>query len=243
MPTTAQARYSPSLTTVFNKLLAEIVSGKYAAGSRLPAERELAHSLGASRPTLREALRQLGERGLLEPRRGSGIVIKSAREWSLNVLPIFVRLVTAHKGQQALRETIGDLLEVRRAMFLPVIKLAATRISKGSLEQARKALREAWAAKDDFKTFASKDIDVLRSILEAAHMLPALWMLNDLAGIYYDFAQMLSGIAIVPSNYLEIYTQIFAALEQRDPETATRLMSAYLTMHDERLLALLGGVV
>lgn len=50
-----------AIDAVFEKLLADIVRGVHPAGTRLPAERELARQLGASRPTLREALRRLGE--------------------------------------------------------------------------------------------------------------------------------------------------------------------------------------
>ncbi|HSD88506.1 MAG TPA: GntR family transcriptional regulator, partial [Kofleriaceae bacterium] len=58
-----------AIDTIFEKLLSEIVGGNYPAGLRLPAERELARQMGASRPTLREALRRLGEWNLVEPRR------------------------------------------------------------------------------------------------------------------------------------------------------------------------------
>jgi DNA-binding FadR family transcriptional regulator len=45
-----------SANAIFDRLLREIVSGVYPPGARLPAERELSRLLGASRPTLREAL-------------------------------------------------------------------------------------------------------------------------------------------------------------------------------------------
>ena len=80
-----------AIENVFETLLADIVRGTYVAGSRLPAERELARILGASRPTLREALRRLGEYNLVEPRRGSGVVVRPWREWSLEVLPGYLR--------------------------------------------------------------------------------------------------------------------------------------------------------
>src|SRR5713226_7273557 len=84
LPTTA-------IDAVFEKLLAAIVSGAHPAGARLPAERELSRRLGASRPTLREALRRLGEWNLVEPRRGSGIVVRPYRDWSIEVLAAYLR--------------------------------------------------------------------------------------------------------------------------------------------------------
>src|SRR5687768_14380217 len=103
---------TPSLQPVFDTLLKDIVSGAYPQGSRLPAERDLARMLGTSRPTLREALRRLGEWGLVEPRRGSGVVVRDMRDWSLDVLPAYLRLGAPSHGPRALGEMIVDLLHL-----------------------------------------------------------------------------------------------------------------------------------
>ena len=77
---------------VFGALLHAIVSGRYAAGTRLPAERELAGTMGASRATLREALRRLEEWGLIAPRRGSGILVRDVgKDATVDVLPAYVK--------------------------------------------------------------------------------------------------------------------------------------------------------
>ena len=55
-----------------DRLVTAIAVGAYSPGERLPAERELAASLGVARATLREALRQVCELGLVETRRGRG---------------------------------------------------------------------------------------------------------------------------------------------------------------------------
>ena len=71
---------------VFEELISQIVSGKYKPGTRLPPERDLARMMGASRPTLREALRRLGEWRLIETRRSSGLVVRPMRDWQFDVL-------------------------------------------------------------------------------------------------------------------------------------------------------------
>src|SRR5512139_3301210 len=88
------AKLDPTTTAidaVFEKLLCDIVSGAHPPGSRLPAERELSRQVGASRPTLREALRRLGEWNLVEPRRGSGVVVRPYRDWSIEVIGAYLR--------------------------------------------------------------------------------------------------------------------------------------------------------
>ncbi|HYZ15753.1 MAG TPA: GntR family transcriptional regulator [Candidatus Acidoferrum sp.] len=53
-------------------LLRSIVSGEVASGSVLPSEPEMSTRFGVSRSVIREALRVLGEKGLVEVRHGSG---------------------------------------------------------------------------------------------------------------------------------------------------------------------------
>ena len=50
-------------------------SGEFPAGSRLPAERELAQQMGVSRPSVREALIALEVEGWVEVRTGSGVYV------------------------------------------------------------------------------------------------------------------------------------------------------------------------
>src|SRR4249920_3065910 len=121
-----------AIDAVFEKLLADIVSGVYAAGSRLPAERELSRQLGASRPTLREALRRLGEWNLVEPRRGSGIVVRPYRDWSIEVIAPYLRYGKPELGQPTIARILLDLLAMRRAVVLEVIRLTASQIPKNN---------------------------------------------------------------------------------------------------------------
>src|SRR5665647_1292689 len=104
----------PAIDLVFEKLLSDIVSGSYPAGSRLPAERELSRQLGASRPTLREALRRLGEWNLVEPRRGSGIVIRPYRDWSIEVIAAYLRYGKPTAGQPSIGRILIDMFAMRR---------------------------------------------------------------------------------------------------------------------------------
>ncbi|MES2977164.1 MAG: FadR/GntR family transcriptional regulator [Pseudomonadota bacterium] len=60
---------------IAGQLRALITAGEWAAGSRLPAERDLAVQLGVSRPSVREALIALEVEGWVEVRTGSGVYV------------------------------------------------------------------------------------------------------------------------------------------------------------------------
>src|SRR5688572_6755129 len=99
-----------AVEAVFEAILAEIVRGTYGAGAHLPAERELARRLGASRPTLREALRRLVDWNLVEARRGSGVVVRDKRDWSIEVLPAYLRHAPRGADGIKLPGLVRDLL-------------------------------------------------------------------------------------------------------------------------------------
>jgi len=67
----------PRYQEIADELLDEIARGKFPVGSMLPTEIDLCERFSVSRFTVREALRQLHEKGILTRRRGSGTVVKN----------------------------------------------------------------------------------------------------------------------------------------------------------------------
>ncbi|MGY8959472.1 MAG: GntR family transcriptional regulator, partial [Alphaproteobacteria bacterium] len=68
----------PRYQQIANELMAEIGGGLFPVGSMLPTEINLCERFGVSRFTVREALRQLHEKGILSRRRGSGTVVQNS---------------------------------------------------------------------------------------------------------------------------------------------------------------------
>lgn len=230
-PTTA-------IDSVFERLLADILGGVYAAGARLPAERELSRQLGASRPTLREALRRLGEWNLVEPRRGSGVVVRAYRDWSIEVIGGYLRYGKPEGSQPSIGRILVDLLSVRRAMVLEVIKLTAPRVPKGGTTLARAAMARAWAMKDT-PSFAREDFEIMRQIAESAHFTPGLWLLNSLAKLWFDAASEVHFAVKPPADYVASHSKFFDLVEDRKFDEAYTHMAAYLERHDARMGQLL----
>jgi DNA-binding FadR family transcriptional regulator len=237
LSTRRSAHPTPSLSSVFNELLRAIVSGRYPSGTHLPAERDLARQLGASRPTLREALRRLGEWGLIEARRGSGVVVRDLRDWSFDVLPTY--LMTS--APTDVLPIVRDLLAMRRMILADIVRLVAPRVVPGALDSARAAAERAFGARDDLAAFLREDFELVRAIPLAVKLYPATWMLNNVARVYLDLARALQGPSMVPADYLESYQAVFTALEAHDGERAAALLGRYLEDHDARLVAALEG--
>ncbi len=104
-----------------------ISDGTFSAGSRLPAERELASQFGVSRPTIREAMIALEISGLVEVRSGSGVYV-------------------LEQGDKAApledSEAPGpfEILEARRLIESEACALAAARIDAAQLEALQRSL-------------------------------------------------------------------------------------------------------
>src|SRR5690606_17944134 len=144
MVSTPEHSVSPSdepsptaIEVVFEALVADIVSGTYAPGSRLPAERELARRVGASRPTLREALRRLDEWNMVAARRGSGIVVREMREWMIEALPAYLRHGRPGPEGPGPAQLAADILLLRRLTMVDMMRLMAGRVPAGGTAPAR----------------------------------------------------------------------------------------------------------
>ncbi len=231
---------SPPTTAIdamFESILADIVRGTYPPGARLPAERELARSLGASRPTLREALRKLTEWRLVEPRRGSGIVVRNRRDWSIEVLPAYLRYARPLPGEASIPQLIKDLLAIRRTTIREVVLLVAPRMTPGGTDAAREAVEHAWDARGDLRAFVVADFAVVRAVVEAGNFLPAVWLLNRLSGIYLDIGQSLTGSVSPPDDYVEVHNRFLDALERHEGPLAASIIEGYLAQLDAIMMA------
>jgi GntR family transcriptional repressor for pyruvate dehydrogenase complex len=238
-PTPAPPPGQTAIDAVFEALVADIVRGTYPPGSRLPAERDLARMLGASRPTLREALRRLAEWNLVAARRGSGVAVRETREWMVEVLPSYLRHARPGAGQ-AILDLVRDILLLRRLTMVDMLRLMGSRVPAGGTLAARDHVERAWAVRGNASAFAAEDFQVIRALCEAAHSLPAMWMVNRISGVYLDMARSLAGAIPPPSEYLTAYASVLDHVEKGDGDAAARELDAYLDRHDQKLLTLLG---
>lgn len=136
-------------------------SGQLKAGDRLPTERDLAKLVGASRPTVREAVRILQAQGRLDVRHGVGVFV--VERSSLNGLG-------SSLGQQEI--DIDELFSMREVLEVPAASWAAGLVTKPQLQELQGILTELDGAFDtdpaDFRQLARLDASFHLTIADIA---------------------------------------------------------------------------
>src|SRR3954470_10045161 len=124
------ARRAGLIEQVIEQLRAQITSGTWAVGSRIPTESELSQLTATSRNTVREAVQSLVHAGLLERRQGSGTYVLASSELAGAVS----RRVAGARHR--------DVLEVRRTLEAGIARRAAARRTDADVARMRTLLAE-----------------------------------------------------------------------------------------------------
>src|SRR5687768_2280435 len=123
----SQVRRHPLAAQTAEVLLARIRAGEWPLGHRLPGETTLAAQLGVGRSTLREAIRELAGKGVLDSRQGAGVFVTALD-------------VTEEWDAVLRRATIAAVIEARIAIEAEAAALAAQRRTPADLRAIRRAL-------------------------------------------------------------------------------------------------------
>jgi len=155
----------PSLVArVTQQLLDSIVEGQLRAGQRLPSERDLSEQFGVSRTVIREAVRGLEAKGVVEVKSGRGLQVASVS--SLQVSETFDLYV---RGQQ-IKDKVqpDDISEVREMLELRIVERACQRASDEDLLEITKAF-ELLEQSGDSDEAAENDSKFHVAIARATH--------------------------------------------------------------------------
>lgn len=205
---------------VARDLAKRIAQGRYQVGQRLPAERELALAYSVSRPTLREALIALELDGLVEVRMGSGVYVTAEHP----------------RSGKSVKADIGtfDLLEARRAIESEVCALAAIRITDEALVELE-GLVEEMHVENGRDVVMREDADRRFHLAIAAAsqnsgmqaVVKLLWDACEPSPRNQHLSPQAIAAGVKPR--IDEYTEILAALRDRDPEAARLAMRSHLS--------------
>jgi GntR family transcriptional repressor for pyruvate dehydrogenase complex len=210
-----------------------ILRGILRPGERLPAERELADKLGVSRPSLREAVSDLQERGLLSAKAGAGIFVADVLGSAF--APALTSLFASHD------EAVFDYIAFRRDMEGLAAERAANLASDTDLKVINAVFEKMEAAhpKRNPADEARLDADFHLAIIEASHNVIMLHMMRSMydllrEGVFYNRTIMFKQ-RTTREVLLEQHRAINNALQARDPIAARAAVETHLSYVEDSL--------
>ncbi|TMB81190.1 MAG: FadR family transcriptional regulator, partial [Chloroflexi bacterium] len=129
-----------------------ILDGELRSGDRLPTERELAEQFHVSRTAVREAMKILAQKGLVDMRPGRGtIVIDGAHEAMQDSIGLVMKLKLGEVGGS------DNLVEVREILETEIAALAAARVTEKEIAAMREAVEVMDESLNDANAFIAAD--------------------------------------------------------------------------------------
>ena len=205
---------------ITHRLQSLVETGDLKPGDRLPPERQLASLFGVSRNSVREAIKSLEQKGVLESRPGAGTFITAGSEADLT------RQFGEIFAQE--RHRLGDIFELRLLLEPQIAHLAAQRISArtlkelhGIMEAYDLALREGRPVYEIDQSFH----DAIAAATGNSSIVRLMEEMHDMLSESRDEALQSPARS---RTSLEAHMKILEALRRRDPQGARVAMTEHL---------------
>ena len=195
----------------------EICLGEYAPGDVLPAEPTLCDRLGVSRIVVREAIKSLAAKGMLEVRRKTGTVVLDPGHWSLfdpDIIAWRARTATIDEGMAR------ELMELRLIVEPAACRFAAERISDDERRELRAALNAMQRAIDGDGDYIAADLSFHTTILKACRNQFVRQMQNAMAAILHTSFDIVCATPGGPARSQPMHEALCQAIEQGLPDAA-----------------------
>lgn len=226
----APARLADSIVDQLEHL---ILDGVLQPNERLPSERDLAKMFDVSRPSLREALDVLEQRGLIVSQHGGGTFVADLLGTAFSA-PL-VHLFRNHPGSAL------DYLEFRAGLEGMAAYLAAKRATDSDREILRRIFTamEVAHAHDDPQEEAEIDAELHLAIAEAAHNIFLLHVIRSLfklmrEGVFYNRNHLYRRPG-VRDLLLTQHRAVYEGVMDGDPERAREAAQTHLYYVREEL--------
>jgi GntR family transcriptional repressor for pyruvate dehydrogenase complex len=198
-----------------------ILSGALKPGDQLPAERELANRFGVSRTAVREAVKALREKGLVESYSGKGTFVTNGTSQVIRQsLDLMTRI-----GQP---EGLAHLVDLRQILEPEIAALAAGRIDGQLLTTMRDAVATMDRSLHDPDRYIEADLDFHLALAEAVDNPLILSLLDSVVGLLRKQRVRIFGVDGGPEHGQFHHKRILEAIERHDADGARELMRAHL---------------
>lgn len=204
----------------------EIAHGKYLAGKPLPSEADLCEKYETSRNVMREVVKVLSTKRLIDAQRYRGLFVMPRNQW--NYLDADVLEWVLENGDDPV--LIRSLLEVR-SLFEPVIsRWAAERATAVDLVAMESALNGMRASTDTRSQFMEADIEFHRAVLLATHNVVIQQISDAISALQraiFDHTYLTDKTHLALT--IKEHSDLFDLIRCQDPEGAERQAMGMIT--------------
>jgi GntR family transcriptional repressor for pyruvate dehydrogenase complex len=197
-----------------------VIQGKLAVGTKLPPERELAELFGVSRTVIREAVRILVTKGLLESKHGIGTMVRQGTRDQL-VEPLGWLL-------QRNDATLDDLHEVRTILEVEIAAEAAKRATAEDIAQLELMVQHAASLRADPAAFAASDAEFHQLLANILHNTMLSVLLDSIRALMSEIRLKVSRNSEFETIVLADHAAILGAIRGRDSVGARAAMQSHL---------------
>ena len=198
-----------------------IHKGGMKPGDQLPPERELAQQFGVSRTAVREAVKALREKGLVEAYHGRGTFITDGTSYSMR--QSLDRMLKVGQGEGS-----GFLAEVREILEPEIAAMAATRSDAEDLASMREQVGIMDQARKDPDAVIEADLDFHLALAEAAANPIILSLIDSIVGLLREQRMGIFQVEGGPDRGQYHHKRILEAIVHKDPVGAREAMKAHL---------------
>ncbi|MGH7715961.1 MAG: FadR/GntR family transcriptional regulator [Vulcanimicrobiaceae bacterium] len=214
------------------EIAGRIVSGAWQSGTALPSESTLCTTFGISRSSLREALRVLAEKGLIEVRHGFRTRVRSYECWDfLDAVILSARRDVGSMPASVMRE----LFEAGAVIESAATALAARRALDEDCERLATALQNMQRSMSRPARFGLAALEFHRALLQASGNRVLMRMADPIREL---LGYTLPGVDAPAEALQRTFTEhatIFKAISEHDVEGASHAMRAYLASFEPKL--------
>ena len=205
-----------------------LILKKLKPGDKLPSERELAETLRVSRSSIRDAIRGLELTGLVEPRQGTGTIVREISASS--VVNPFASALKRRK------ELVSELLDFRKMLEPPLAARAATHASPEEISEMEDILRRQEEKQRQGEAAVAEDAEFHYSVALASDNSVVIKVLDILMDLLRDTRQRSLQVEGRPQKSLSGHRRILAAIKAHDAESAKNAMRRHIEDVEEIVL-------
>lgn len=212
-----------------------IVGGQYQPGDTLPIESDLCAQFGVSRTTIREAIKSLAGKRLIDVQPKVGTRVLPFADWNL----LDREVLTWRLQTQFDAKIVEDIFEMRLCFEPRACYLAAENCSAEDLRVITRKfekLKQTIQNRDEWQIAAQAELDFHITVINLSRNGMFVTIGSAIKAALRVSSEVLLKNAVLPEDYLDLYGNVLARIIAREPAQAEAAMSVLLQSSRARVL-------